>query len=378
MGAIAGAALAVGAWLEGNGPAALSLVAISDALTGFLVHNRHPARIFMGDAGSLPIGFLVAALGYIGFREGGEWYAVPAVVALGVPLLDLVTAGVRRTLEAFRVVRHAEMKERFELVVSNRPRLFTADGRHIHHRLLSLGLTRRGAVLIMYGVGAIFAVLAVASGPWRELVPIAFVLFSAGLAFMGSRWLYKELRVLRRGVLLPLFDARFSQRRIVRMLFDALVFGGAFLLAHAVVEADWPGLLTGRSDLLWGAAMSGAVGAFVFWAVGVYQYSVKRAGPWVVSRTSLAVVLAMLIALSLETLVLGGRFHLTVWLLTIYFGGTARWVPASPTGCSMASISGRGRGAPGGPVRCRSRWSGGAARGARESGQGPVRGGVHR
>ena len=113
-------------------PIALLMVAVLGALTGFLCFNFYPARIFLGDSGSLFLGFIIAATSVLCFMESHAFaaLALPAV-ALGVPILDTVLSVVRR-------------------FVARRP-IFAPDRGHFHHRLLHLGLGQRRVVSIVYG-----------------------------------------------------------------------------------------------------------------------------------------------------------------------------------------------------------------------------------
>jgi UDP-GlcNAc:undecaprenyl-phosphate GlcNAc-1-phosphate transferase len=112
---------------------AVLLASMLGAVLAFLFYNSNPARIFMGDSGSYFLGFLLAATSLSGGApkvSTAVALAVP-VLALGVPIFDTLFAMVRRILE--------------------RRSPFAADRRHIHHRLLDLGLTQHRAVLILYG-----------------------------------------------------------------------------------------------------------------------------------------------------------------------------------------------------------------------------------
>jgi UDP-GlcNAc:undecaprenyl-phosphate/decaprenyl-phosphate GlcNAc-1-phosphate transferase len=110
------------------------------ALLAFLRFNFHPARIFMGDTGSMFLGFALASLGCILARSLGFWTAVLGSAAiLGLPILDTASAIVRR--------------------VAARRHIFEADGEHTHHRLMRAGLSHRGAVLALYVLEAIFVLL---------------------------------------------------------------------------------------------------------------------------------------------------------------------------------------------------------------------------
>ncbi|MFN3202567.1 MAG: glycosyltransferase family 4 protein [Bradymonadia bacterium] len=116
-----------------NGHIVMGLVtaALAGALSGFLFHNFHPATIFMGDAGSLFIGFLVAAVSLMTNTKSSTTVAllIP-VLTLGLPLIDTTLAAFRRMLRG------------------KSP--FSADMDHMHHRLLKMGLTHRRAVLALW------------------------------------------------------------------------------------------------------------------------------------------------------------------------------------------------------------------------------------
>lgn len=119
--------------------AALLSAAIAGTTLGFLVHNSYPATIFMGDSGSLTLGF---ALGTISLLSVTRWAGlttiiVPLVVA-GIPIIDTFSAIVRRTRA------HVSFA--------------TADRGHIHHRLMAHGYNQRQAVLLMYGWTALLCV----------------------------------------------------------------------------------------------------------------------------------------------------------------------------------------------------------------------------
>jgi UDP-GlcNAc:undecaprenyl-phosphate GlcNAc-1-phosphate transferase len=116
--------------------------AIAGALLGFLVFNFHPASIFMGDAGSNFLGYMLAVVALQTSRKEATALslAVPLCV-LGLPLLDVSLTMVRRALL--------------------RQGLFTSERGHLHHRLLELGLTHRRAVLVLYAVTAVLCLGAV-------------------------------------------------------------------------------------------------------------------------------------------------------------------------------------------------------------------------
>ena len=112
----------IGALLSNNVPLALATVPLAGALLGFLRYNFNPASIFLGDSGSLTIGFLLGCYGVLWSQKGATMLGMTApLMALAVPLLDTGLAVARRFL------RHQP--------------IMSGDAAHIHHRLLARGLT---------------------------------------------------------------------------------------------------------------------------------------------------------------------------------------------------------------------------------------------
>ncbi|MEM1024828.1 MAG: MraY family glycosyltransferase [Myxococcota bacterium] len=121
----------------------LLTASLGGAILGFLFFNFNPARIFLGDSGSMFLGFLLASISIWAQRKGTTAAAllVP-VLALGLPILDTSLSFIRR------------------LARGTSP--FKADRDHVHHRLMDLGLTHRGTVLTLYATSAVFSMGALA------------------------------------------------------------------------------------------------------------------------------------------------------------------------------------------------------------------------
>jgi UDP-GlcNAc:undecaprenyl-phosphate GlcNAc-1-phosphate transferase len=132
---------------RGEQPSAMLLVALIGAVLGFLVYNSHPARIFMGDSGSLLGGFLLAVTAITGQQKGATTLAVSGpLLIFALPLADTLVAIVRRLF-----TREAADSARGSFAAQPLRRLVTGDRAHIHHRLLQLGLSQRSAVFVLYG-----------------------------------------------------------------------------------------------------------------------------------------------------------------------------------------------------------------------------------
>lgn len=166
---IATSAMFLVALALGHELVALFLAVMAGATLGFLCYNFPPASVFMGDAGSLLLGFLLAGLGIVSSAKAATTVAIAVpIVAFGLPVLDTTLAVVRRTLRGDRI--------------------WVPDRGHIHHRLLDLGFSPREVAITLYGVCGIFALLSFLglSDDGRLLAPIFLVLGLAVLVGVQS------------------------------------------------------------------------------------------------------------------------------------------------------------------------------------------------
>ena len=123
-----------------SGMVSLLTIALAGAILGFLRFNFNPATIFLGDSGSLFIGFVLSALALQGAQKAPTVIAVAIpVVSFGLPIMETLLSVLRR-------------------LIAGRP-VFTADREHIHHKLLERGLSHRQVVIVLYAVSGLFALL---------------------------------------------------------------------------------------------------------------------------------------------------------------------------------------------------------------------------
>jgi UDP-GlcNAc:undecaprenyl-phosphate GlcNAc-1-phosphate transferase len=140
-------------------------IVLAGAILGFLRFNFHPASIFLGDSGSLFIGFMLSALALAGSQKAPTMIAVAIpVVSFGLPILDVALAVTRRFL-------------------AGKP-LFRGDDDHIHHKLLKRGLSQREAVLTLYAVTALFAVLSLVLLHGADTIALVLTVIGLGV-WMG-------------------------------------------------------------------------------------------------------------------------------------------------------------------------------------------------
>jgi UDP-GlcNAc:undecaprenyl-phosphate/decaprenyl-phosphate GlcNAc-1-phosphate transferase len=158
----------------------VTTLVLAGAILGFLRYNFNPATIFLGDCGSLFVGFMLSALALQGMQKSPTVVAVAIpVVSFGLPILETALSVARR-------------------LISGRP-VFTGDREHIHHKLLQRGLSQRQVVTILYAVSAVFAMLSLFL-LWPTGSTLGLVLAVLGIGiWMGVQHLnYLEFGELRR------------------------------------------------------------------------------------------------------------------------------------------------------------------------------------
>ncbi|HKG94573.1 MAG TPA: MraY family glycosyltransferase [Gemmatimonadaceae bacterium] len=171
--------------INGQVGAALVTIVIAGATLGFLFYNWHPASIFLGDSGSLFLGFMLAGIGLLSSQKGSTVVAVAIpVVALGLPVLDTLLAIVRRFLRGQPI--------------------FTADRGHIHHRLLGLGHSPRKVAMLLYGGCAVLALGGMLMVNNANYTALLLLIVGLGVGLVVQRLRFHEFeelaRAFRRGL----------------------------------------------------------------------------------------------------------------------------------------------------------------------------------
>lgn len=167
---IVATAIFVSAESSGEGLIALLAIVTIGTLLGFLPFNFHPARIFLGDSGATFIGFMLAAMTTLGTMKSIATVAmlIP-IAALGVPIMDTLSAIIRRTWRG--------------------QMFYQSDKEHVHHTLLTVGFSHQGAVLFLYGITVFLAILAILlSLADRRLISILIGLFMILVWIFFKKW----------------------------------------------------------------------------------------------------------------------------------------------------------------------------------------------
>ena len=158
----------------------LMALALAGSILGFLRYNFNPATIFLGDCGSLFIGFMLSAMALQGAQKAPTTIAVAIpVVSFGLPIVETVVSILRR-------------------LIAGRP-IFTGDREHIHHKLLERGLSHRQVVIVLYAVSAVFALLSLfLLWPTGSTLGLVLAVLGTGIWLGVQRLGYLEFGELRR------------------------------------------------------------------------------------------------------------------------------------------------------------------------------------
>jgi len=205
---------------------ALMLAGFAAALIGFLIYNSNPASIFMGDSGSMFIGFFLASSSLINLAGGRSRAFVPVlavpILVLFIPIFDTTFVTILRKLSG---------------------RAASQGGRdHTSHRLVALGLSEKRAVLMLYSLAALSGLLAITVRELKPDVSIALLaIFTLGLTLLGVYLAgvkgYDEEEQVRAERDHPLFAflIDFSyKRRVFEVLLDVILIVLAYWSAYAI------------------------------------------------------------------------------------------------------------------------------------------------
>jgi UDP-GlcNAc:undecaprenyl-phosphate GlcNAc-1-phosphate transferase len=248
IGFLATCTIFTAAALQHNAALAAATLPLAGCLMAFLCYNFSPATIFLGDCGSLLIGFLLGCYGVIWTQKSLTALGVTApLIALSLPLIDVLLAVARRVLR--------------------RQPIFGADRGHIHHRLIDRGLHPRRAVLVIYGVCAIaaaFSLLQSSAGSLYIALPVGGLFVLAAWIFI-RRLGYSEFilagRFLRLGAFQRILSAQLALDSLttalsaaetiedwwlaIRLHYSKLGFSAVHVHLDGAAYREWPAHVAG-------------------------------------------------------------------------------------------------------------------------------------
>jgi UDP-GlcNAc:undecaprenyl-phosphate GlcNAc-1-phosphate transferase len=182
IGAFASASMGIIALMSNQVGAALSSFALFGAIIAFLVFNLPPARIFMGDSGSLLLGFVLSVIPLLGISKAASFTTVIVpVTLLIVPILDTIVAIIRR-IKAKRTI-------------------MSPDKDHLHHKLLEMGFSEKKILVLIYSVCFYLSIIAITS----TIVPKESNIYVILTVWFGSMMGYALIHYMNaKKIVLPL------------------------------------------------------------------------------------------------------------------------------------------------------------------------------
>lgn len=288
--AVAAVSLVLIASVLGHHDLAVLGSGLAGASLGFLAYNRPPARIYMGDCGSLFLGYMLAAMALSVQGSGGAIVGTLVPIAvLAVPIVDTTFVTITRLLRGLPVS--------------------VGGTDHLHHRLIELGLSETGVVLRLCGASAVFGGAAL-STLWIEgtlvlaVAALAFVTVSVVLIQIAPSVENTGASVTateRIGALMRRYGGGASWKSVGGVLADLLVVGAAFVIAVSLrfggtPPAEWAALVN--------RVLPGVIGVklLIFYSAGLYKGIWRHAGtPEVMRLASASGLSSLLVGVGLVT-----------------------------------------------------------------------------
>ncbi len=164
---------------QGHPDISLMSIVLIGAVMGFLRYNFNPATIFLGDSGSLFLGFMAGSLSLAGAQKGTTIIAVAIpLVSFGFPIVEVAISVLRRFISG--------------------EGLFQSDRRHIHHMLLRRGFNQRQVAILLYGVCGLFSLFGILlMNPGRNTAAVIFAVVGAGVVLGVQHLRYAEFDALK-------------------------------------------------------------------------------------------------------------------------------------------------------------------------------------
>jgi UDP-GlcNAc:undecaprenyl-phosphate GlcNAc-1-phosphate transferase len=264
---IAALGLAGALLLRGMSGDTLPLLILAGACLGFLRYNFNPASVFLGDTGSLFLGFSLASMSLISASKGTllTTMAVP-LLAMGVPLYDTLLAVWRRSVRSLLpIVQDGKGGHRG---------VMGADKEHLHHRFLALGLSQRRVAIILYALNVVLVVVALLLTGMKSQSVGIFLLALVAWAYVMFRHL-SRIEVWETGRLFVRGFSRPKRRSVVIAIYGLWDFASLVGVWAVVFFAlDIPG---GRVEFLQTLVLMVAPVVFFLLLGGIYERIWSRA-----------------------------------------------------------------------------------------------------
>jgi len=310
------------------GIALVSLI-LAGSILGFLRYNFYPAKVFLGDSGSLLLGFLLAVLSLQGSHKGAVVVAILApILALGLPIMDTLLTMTRRFLKSIHLVNYQNENGKLKTLLSKGFSIFEADKDHIHHRLLKIGFSQKKVVIILYGICIIFCTLAFVTIAWKNLNITLFLVAIIIASFIGVKSLkYREFKIFENGLFLPLFDIPLINKGIFKGFIDLLFISLSYYFSFLLVSKGF-GIQT-KILFIQTLPLVFVIKIIIFYLSGLYKGTWKFSSIEDLIKIGKSLIFSSICSSLLLTLIFGFKsfgglifFILDFYLLLSLIGGS--------------------------------------------------------
>jgi len=295
VGIIACLTIAPIAYLNADAGTAMLALLLAGALLGFLKYNFNPAKIFLGDSGSLVLGFSLAVLSIKSSTKASTAFAIVVpILALGLPIMETLLSMLRRLLKS--AIPGAVSPATFRGKLKT---MFLPDNHHIHHRLIAAGFSHRKAVLTLYIVSCALGAGAFGLSVVHNVTSSLILMVVGAAVVLGVRQLrYTEMAVLKNGLLLPLYDRDFLNKETFKG------FADVFFIIISLVAAQEISTYTSAShifsrDIVVLVAIVCPIQFTVLLLSGIYKGSMRYMGLreviWTIAGVAEAVIATSLV-----------------------------------------------------------------------------------
>lgn len=297
---------------------ALISSALAGSVLGFMRYNFRPASIFLGDSGSLFLGFTLAVMSITSaYKASATASILIPLLAFGLPIMDTALAMMRRFLRVAHVVDTSKQGKLRFFYLRGRS-VFEADRDHVHHRLVQLGINHRNAVLILYGVSAAAGCAALMVSAMHDVNTALVLLVGGGTAYVAIQKLrYHELQLLRRGVFLPAMKQRVMGYESFQILVDMSIVSSAYYLAW-LIHGEGAFEVSRKASFIRSFPLLLLSQLAVFYMTGLYRITWQHAGIPDLLRVVRSVVLGFMAGVTVIYYLLPGSFNLSVLIIHFF------------------------------------------------------------
>lgn len=258
---------------------ALAAVLLAGSVLGFLWFNFRPATIFLGDSGSLFLGFALALLSIQSFTKVSTTFAVLVpIFALGLPITDTILSIIRRFFSSFLQKNGSREKASLKKAIRL---IFLPDRFHIHHQLINRGLSHRNTVLVLYAVSIFFGIGAFIVAISGHLDTTIFIVLLLAFAVKAgiSRLKYNEIDVFHNGLFFRVYNSLLINKRHLRKFLDSLfiliAYAGSYYLLN---PGQFMSFLTRGYEMVFFISVIYFIQISTFWLTGLYRETIRHLG----------------------------------------------------------------------------------------------------